>query len=407
MELVYRHERPLFVISMVIGATVWLALVVGTIGIALVYVLIFFLIYLFAQSGFISYLRGNTVELSDRQFPDLYNHYRESCQKLGIDEIPTAYLMMSDGVLNALATRFLRRHYVVLYSSVVEALKSRPEALRFYFGHELAHIKRGHLTLNWLRWPASILPLLGAGYRRAQEYTCDLHGLAASASRDDALAGLSVLASGGEKLTQLNTAAFIEQQGQSGGFWMSYHELTNDYPWLCKRLAQVAAAAGTDAASHAPPRRHPMAWVFAAMTPRFGLAGGGGSMIAMIVIIGVLAAIAIPAYQDYTIRAQVMQAMPLAAQVQSAAQPYIEENGRYPDSLADIGLPQSIDAGPVSGIRVVEEGFELTLRSGNMLLDGRTIILAAMEYDDGTIGWDCTGGTVEPKHRPPQCRPAP
>ena len=407
MELVYRHERPLFVISMVVGVLVWLALVVGTFGIALAYVLIFFLIYLFAQSGFISYLRGNTVELGERQFPDLYNHYRESCQKLGMDEIPTAYLMMSDGVLNALATRFLRRHYVVLYSSVVEALKSRPEALRFYFGHELAHIKRGHLTLNWLRWPASILPLLGAGYRRAQEYTCDLHGLAASASRDDALAGLGVLASGGEKLTQLNTAAFIEQQGQSGAFWMSYHELTNDYPWLCKRLAHVAAAAGADAASHAAPRRHPMAWVFAAMTPRFGLAGGGGSMIVMIAIIAILAAIAIPAYQDYTLRAQVMQAMVVADEVQDAAQLYIEENRRYPDSLEEIGLPETFDAGLVSGIRLVEEGFELTLRSDKVQLDGRTIILGAMEYDDGSIGWDCTGGTVEARHRPAHCRPTP
>ena len=406
MELIYKHERPLFVISMAIGIMVWLALIVGTFGIALIYVLIFFLIYLFAQSGFISYLRGNTVELGEHQLPDLYNHYREACQKLGMDEIPTAYLMMSDGVLNALATRFLRRHYVVLYSSVVEALKSRPEALRFYFGHELAHIKRGHLTLNWLRWPASILPLLGAGYRRAQEYTCDLHGLAASASRDDALAGLGVLASGGEKLTQLNTAAFIEQQGQSGGFWMSYHELTNDYPWLCKRLSHVAVAAGADATSHAAPRRHTMAWVFAAMTPRFGLAGGGGSMIVMIAIIGILAAIAIPAYHDYTMRAQVMQAMVMADQVQDAAQLYIEENRRYPDSLEEIGLQESIDEGMVSGIRLVDGGFELTLRSDKIQLDGRTIILGAMEYDDGSIGWDCTGGTVEPKHRPANCRPS-
>lgn len=406
MELVYRHEQPLFVISMVIGVMVWLALVIGTIGIALIYVLIFFLIYLFAQSGFISYLRGNTVELSERQFPDLYNHYRESCQKLGMDEVPTAYLMMSDGVLNALATRFLRRHYVVLYSSVVEALKSRPEALRFYFGHELAHIKRGHLTLIWLRWPASILPLLGAGYRRAQEYTCDLHGLAASASRDDALAGLGVLASGGEKLTQLNTEAFIGQQGQSGGFWMSYHELTNDYPWLCKRLAHVAVAAGADAGSHAAPRRHPLAWILAALTPRFGI-GGGGSMIVMIAIIGILAAIAIPAYQDFTIRAQVAQVMPLVKQAEDAAQLYIEENRSYPDSLAEIGLPEAIDTGPVSQIRLVEDGFEFTLRSDNLRLHGRTIILGAMEYEDGSIGWDCSGGTVELKHRPSQCRPAP
>src|SRR5687768_17384340 len=213
MNLVYKHEQSLYVISMGIGIIVWIALVLGTMGAALLYVLLFLLIYLFAQSGFISHLRGNAVELGERQFPDLYGQYREACQKLGMNEIPTAYLMMSDGVLNALATRFLRRQYVVLYSSVVEALKSRPEALRFYFGHELAHIKRGHLTLNWLRWPASILPLLGAGYRRAQEYTCDLHGLAASASRDDAMAGLGVLASGGEKLAQLDMTTFIEQQG--------------------------------------------------------------------------------------------------------------------------------------------------------------------------------------------------
>ncbi len=56
---------------------------------------------------------------------------------------------------------------------------------------------------------------------------------------------------------------------------------------------------------------------------------------------------------------------------------------------------------------MVEEGFELTLRSENALLNGRTIILGAMEYEDGSIGWDCTGGTVEPKHRPAHCRPAP
>src|SRR5262245_33160720 len=174
MELVYKTEKPLFVLSMTIGIIVWLAIIVGTFGIALIYVLLFLLIYLFVHSGFIAYLRGNTIELSEHQFPDLYRQYLEACERLEIKEVPTAYLMMSDGVLNALATRFLRRHYVVLYSSVVEALRSRPEALRFYFGHELAHIKRGHLNLQWLKMPASVLPLLGPSYRRAQEYTCDL-----------------------------------------------------------------------------------------------------------------------------------------------------------------------------------------------------------------------------------------
>jgi len=404
MTLVHKHEGPLFAASMAIGALAWLALVVGTMGIALIYVLFFVLFYLFAQSGFISHLRGNAVELSERQFPDLYAQYRDSCKRLEMEEMPTAYLMMSDGVLNALATRFLRRHYVVLYSSVVDALRSRPEALRFYFGHELAHIKRGHLALTWLRWPASILPLLGAGYRRAQEYTCDLHGLAASASRDDVLAALGVLASGGEKLPSLNATAFIEQQARTGGFWMSFHELTNDYPWLCKRLAHVAAAhAGTPDQSGAP-RRHPAAWLLAALTPRFGFVGGPASALVFIAILGILAAIAIPAYRDYTLRAEAMPAFQFAEQIQGAAHEYVTEHREYPESLEEIGLAETYDSGPVVSIQIVEGGLELSLASSNPELDGKTIVLAAYADEGGEIAWDCTGGSLPAKYRPPHCR---
>jgi Zn-dependent protease with chaperone function len=407
MNLVYRHEPTLYAVSTVIGALAWLALVGGTFGVALIYALLFFLFYLFAHSAFISHLRGNAVELSEGQFPDIYAQYREACRTLEVEDVPTAYLMMSDGVLNALATRFLRRHYVVVYSSVVDALRSRPEALRFYFGHELAHIKRGHLRLAWLRWPAALLPLLGAGYRRAQEYTCDLHGLAASASREDALAALGVLGTGGEKLPQLNASAFIEQQARSGGFWMSYHELTNDYPWLCKRLAHVAAAhAGTPEKSGSP-SRHPAAWLLAAVTPRLGIVGGGASALVFVALIGILAAIAIPAYQDYKLRAEAMGAFQFADSVQGAAHDYVEKNRGFPETLEEIGLAETYESGPVNSVQLVEEGFELTLASSNPRLDGSTIVLAAVAYPDGTIGWDCTGGTLAPKYRPVKCRPPP
>ncbi|MGH8244729.1 MAG: M48 family metalloprotease, partial [Steroidobacteraceae bacterium] len=337
----------------------------------------------------------------------IYAQYRESCRTLGMDDVPTAYLMMSDGVLNALATRFLRRHYVVVFSSVVDALRSRPEALRFYFGHELAHIKRGHLQLAWLRMPAAILPLLGAGYRRAQEYTCDLHGLAASASRDDALAALGVLASGGEKLPQFNAAAFIEQQARTGGFWMSYHELTNDYPWLCKRLAHVAAAhAGTQGKTGAP-SRHPMSWLLAALTPRFGFVGGAASAFIFIAMIGILAAIAIPAYRDYSLRAETMAAFQFAGQVQEAAYGFVAEHRDYPASLEEIGLAETYESGPVNSIQLVEDGFELSIASPNGELDGQTIVLSAYATEDGEISWDCTGGSLAAKYRPPNCRAVP
>jgi Zn-dependent protease with chaperone function/Tfp pilus assembly major pilin PilA len=402
MDLVFKNEKPLFVLSMVIGTLVWLALVVGTFGIALIYVLLFLIIYLFAHSGFIAYLRGNTLELSESQFPDLYRQYLEACERLEIKEIPTAYLMMSDGVLNALATRFLRRHYVVLFSSVVEALRSRPDALRFYFGHELAHIKRGHLDLQWLKMPASVLPLLGAAYRRAQEYTCDLHGLAASNSREDALAALAVLGTGGEKLSAMNVHRFIDQQRYSSGFWMSYHELTNDYPWLSKRLAHIAAVSGAgdgQVAQYKAPARSFLAGVFAAFTPRFGV-GGGASVLVLVAIIGVLAAIAIPAYQDYTLRAQVAAAMPLISQVEGAGAEYVNEHKVYPESPTDVGLPETMETGPVSHIQVIDEGFELTLRSTHQLLNEKTIVVGAYQNDDGSIQWHCVDGTLDQKYRP-------
>jgi hypothetical protein len=63
-ELVYPRERTLGTITLVLGILVWLLLIVGTFGGALVALLVGFVLYLFAQSAFIAYIKGNGVELS-------------------------------------------------------------------------------------------------------------------------------------------------------------------------------------------------------------------------------------------------------------------------------------------------------------------------------------------------------
>ena len=90
--------------------------------------------------------------------------------------------MQGGGVLNAFATRFLGRNYVVLLSDIVDAMEEHPDGVSFYFGHELGHIRRHHLTGNLLRAPVLWLPLIGAAYSRAKESTCDRHGRACCAS---------------------------------------------------------------------------------------------------------------------------------------------------------------------------------------------------------------------------------
>ena len=194
MELVYKKERTLFIISAVIATVLWLAFIVGTLGVALVYILLALLIYLFAQSAFISYLKGTAVRITPGQFPDLHQRVVQACTKLGMEKIPEAYLLHGNGIFNAFATRFLGRNFIALYSDIVDALASRPDALDFYIGHELGHIHRRHLVWAPLLWPARILPLLGAAYSRAREYTCDLYGLACCKDPQDACYGLAALA---------------------------------------------------------------------------------------------------------------------------------------------------------------------------------------------------------------------
>lgn len=296
-ELVYKNEKILFVLHFTLATVFWLALVVGTMGAALLYMVALFISYLFAQSALIAWIRGNGVQISSEQFPDLHDRYTHCCETLGMALYPDAYLINGGGLLNAFATRFLGRHFVVLYSNVVDAMEDNPEAINFYIGHELGHIQRKHLQWGAYIWPASILPLLGAAYSRAREYSCDQYGRACCNGSKPAVQGLLALAAGEKRWATLSVPAYLEQAEDTGGFWMSFHELVADYPWLVKRVARI------ESPDYLLPMRNPFSWLFALFVPRIGFGGGMGGLLAMVAVIGIVSAIAIPAYQDYSKRA--------------------------------------------------------------------------------------------------------
>ena len=238
--LVHPRERTLGTITLVLGLIGWLVVVVGTVGIALVYLLLGFVFYLFAHSALISWLRGNGVLLSAQQLPDLRDRFDACCATLGLDgDKPEAYLLQGGGVLNAFATRFLGRNYVVLLSDVVDAMQAHPDGINFYIGHELGHVRMKHLTGKLWRAPVLWLPLLGAAYSRAKESTCDRHGRACCESPESAARAMLALAAGHERWQAVDLPAYVAQAGLARGFWMSYHELTSGYPWLTKRVARI------------------------------------------------------------------------------------------------------------------------------------------------------------------------
>lgn len=389
-DLVYPAERALGGVTLVLAVLVWLALIVGTFGVALALLAIAAIAYLFVHSALIAHVKGNGVELSTEQFPDLYGQFLECCKRLGIAGPPAAYILNGNGVLNAFATKFLRDRYIVLTSDIVDAMQGNAEGLRFYIGHELGHLRMKHISKALLRWPVLWLPLLGAAYSRARESTCDRHGLACSGSGNSAILALSVLAAGRARWRTLNVATYIRQTDHARGFWMSFHELISGYPWLTKRAVRMTNETAT-------PARNPLAYLVAIFVPFGGRLGGGFSFLIMVYIVGVLAAVAIPAYKDYTIRTKLTAVVIESQPARQKLADYYLSNHRVPDSLETAGVAAQLADGSALSLDPKRMALTVATKQGELVLvpsDAR-----------GQIVWTCTNGEgLKPTQLPPVCR---
>lgn len=235
-ELVYPKEKIYFAISLTYSILFYLLIIVSIVGIA--YLISLMIFGLFMQGLFIGYIRGNAIKVTSKQFAEVHEIAQEYSLKLGFDRLPDIYVVQSGGMLNALATRFFGKNFVILYSDVLElAYKQGQDALEFIICHELTHLKRNHITKHIWLLPAVYFPFLGAAYSRACEYTCDRFG--AYLNPEGAIAGLLVLAAGKELYTNVNVQEYITQSRSENGFWSWFAEITASHPHLYKRLSEV------------------------------------------------------------------------------------------------------------------------------------------------------------------------
>lgn len=399
MNLVYKNENPLKFIALVISLLVWAAILYATKGLFLLYMALFGLMYLFAQSGFVSRIKGTGVKVSLDQYPDIFAQLEAASRKVGLGPVPDCYVLRTN-TFNALATRFLGHNFVVLFSDVVDTLREHPDALAFYLGHELGHLKRKHL--QWHPWltPALFLPILGAAYHRAREYTCDRHGLACSPNLESAQRGLLAIATGRSRLQATHVPAFAAQTAATSSFWMSFHEIIGDYPWLTKRVAEVTAIGQGRSSDH--PRRSLLAWLLAAIVPRLGIMGSGTGPLLTVAMIGVLAAIAIPAYQSYTIRGQVADGLNAARPYQSAvAEAFVRQSNSLQGlNNGTLGLAESAPSSYVASIKVLDGAIVIAYgKLAQAGLAGKSLVLIPGITDSKQIAWVCgQAGTPEGVH---------
>jgi type IV pilus assembly protein PilA len=180
--------------------------------------------------------------------------------------------------------------------------------------------------------------------------------------------------------------------------WRPLHELATELelPALPPPLPAFATAS-----HHAPsPPRDGMSGVLIAI-----LVVGGG--LGLLAVLGIMAAIALPAYNDYVQRAKVAEALVQPAAMKAAIAEFLEANGRCPQD-DDAGFGE-LAAGVVPPLGEVTFGeFESSKLCGMQLrlalpgkpaLDGKAIWL---EYDPAK-GWQCSS-EIDDRHLPANCR---
>ncbi len=118
----------------------------------------------------------------------------------------------------------------------------------------------------------------------------------------------------------------------------------------------------------------------------------------VVAIIGILAAIAIPAYQDYTIRAQVTEGMNLAAAAKAAVSESFLNRGDAPADRTAAGM--SANATDTSGkyvtqVAVANGAIVITYgNEANKQIAGQTLGLTPYETMDLSVAWRCGGAAV-------------
>ena len=123
----------------------------------------------------------------------------------------------------------------------------------------------------------------------------------------------------------------------------------------------------------------------------------------VVAIIGILAAIALPAYQDYTKRAHVSEGLTLAGGAKAAVTEYYSSNGTWPpnNTAAGVASAASIKGNAVRSVTVNTS--TITIVYNTKVTPGATVVLKATNAD-GAITWTCNTGNVLDKYLPSNCR---
>jgi type IV pilus assembly protein PilA len=114
----------------------------------------------------------------------------------------------------------------------------------------------------------------------------------------------------------------------------------------------------------------------------------------VVAIIGILAAIAIPAYQDYTVRSQITEGLNLASDLKAAVAETYATNGSWPANNAAVGITGTKSGKYVGGVTISTGTIDILFGTGTALqansnISGKHLALTPKLSGNGDVIWNC------------------
>lgn len=128
----------------------------------------------------------------------------------------------------------------------------------------------------------------------------------------------------------------------------------------------------------------------------------------VIAIIGILAMIAIPAYNDFTVRSKVSEGFTLASNAKTSVMEYYLTEGSWPSNNSVAGMPSADQIKGEFVKSVAVDGDQIIVTFGEQAGDNlanHSLLMTAKD-NVGSITWSCQGKNIDNKFLPPNCRDA-
>ena len=120
-----------------------------------------------------------------------------------------------------------------------------------------------------------------------------------------------------------------------------------------------------------------------------------------VTIVGILAAIAVPAYNEHVIREKMFEVLDAGNQMAQQLDAHLLKHGSLPDNLAAAGI--SASSSLVSAIQLAGSPERLIITTRFSPLDGKSLVLALEKRPPNAI-WHCSSKDIPEKHLPRSCR---